>query len=89
MRVKLGKLIRLAGNLPADRVTYEWCYQFLEGMTFSPNNPTPLRPATKNRYKSMISTAFTEAHAKDPTVVVPKLPSWDENNFKERYLDPA
>ena len=87
LRVKLGKLIRLAGHVPASQINHEWCFQFLESLTISETNPTRLKPATKNRYKSMISTAFTEAHAKDPSVRVPKLPSWDENNIKERYLE--
>lgn len=85
-RKMVGKIAREIGHWPVEWITHDRLRDYLDGLQVGSANPKPMRPATKNRYVSAISTALGYAFRDDTTYRVPKLPSWSENNVKERYL---
>lgn len=85
-RKMVGKIAREIGHWPVDAITHDRLRDYLDGLKVGTANPKAMKPATKNRYVSAISTALGYAFRDDTTYRVPKLPSWSENNVKERYL---
>ncbi len=85
-RKMVGKIAREIGHWPVTAITHDRLRDYLDGLQVGTANPKPMKPATKNRYVSAISTALGYAFRDDTTYRVPKLPSWSENNVKERYL---
>ncbi len=82
------KIAREIGHWPLAMVTYERVEDWLDSLTTGKHDPQPLSSATKNRHVSVIHTAFTEAAKRNRTITVPRLPSWPEDNVRERYLTP-
>lgn len=85
-RKMVGKIAREIGHWPVDWITHDRLRDYLDCLQVGTAHPKPMKPATKNRYVSAISTALGYAFREDNTYRVPKLPSWPENNVKERYL---
>lgn len=85
-RKMVGKIIREIGHWPVPSITHDRLRDYLDALQVGAANPKPMKSATKNRYVSAISTALGYAFRDDTTYRVPKLPSWSENNVKERYL---
>lgn len=85
-RKMVGKIAREIGHWPVEWITHDRLRDYLDGLQVGTANPKPMKAATKNRYVSAISTALGYAFRDDNTFHVPKLPSWPENNVKERYL---
>lgn len=85
-RKMVGKIAREIGHWPVEWITHDRLRDYLDGLQVGTAHPKPMKPATKNRYVSAISTALGYAFREDTTYRVPKLPSWPENNVKERYL---
>lgn len=86
LRKRVAKIVRLIGHWPRSKVSYERVEDWLNELTTGKHNPKPISPATRNRYVTCIHTAFVEARKRDSSVVIPELPSWPENNMKERYV---
>ncbi|WP_164114883.1 tyrosine-type recombinase/integrase [Stenotrophomonas maltophilia] len=85
-RKLVGKIMREIGHWPRDLITHDRLRDYLDSLQVGTAHPKPMKAATKNRYVSAISTALGYAYREDSTYRVPKLPSWAENNVKERYL---
>lgn len=85
---RLARLTREIGHWPRASVTTAKIREALDTMTTFKFPPRPLSAASKNRYTSMISTAFTVAKESDAAMIIPPMPYWRENNVKERYVTP-
>jgi integrase len=88
LKPRIARISREIGHWPRSAVTYDRLETWLNSLTVGKKDPQPLSNASKNRYVSAISTAFTVARKRDATLVIPEFPSWPENNVKERYLMP-
>lgn len=81
MKYLVARLKRDVGYWPLSGVTYSRLNDYGQELAAAGD-----APATRNRKMSAIRTALTAARLRGEIDTVPTIPSWREENLKERYL---
>jgi integrase len=87
-KTRVFRLVRDIGHWPLSMVTFARVEATLNAMT-SKGASVLLSNATKNRYVSILSKAFDYARERNDALPMPKFPSWEEDNIKERFVSRA
>lgn len=83
-RYTVDRLIREVGYWPLARVSYSQLNDYGQELTRAGD-----KPATRNRKMTAIRTALRDAKLRGEIETMPSVPSWPEDNMKDRYLTDA